>query len=65
MGKLDCVNANIFHHTQKKIQMIIGTKLDRVNRPLDRSVEMEPLVIGWAKEEAKMPGIVRNIHVYC
>ena len=34
MGKLDCVNANIFHHTQKKFEMIIGPKLDRVNRTL-------------------------------
>ena len=29
------VNANIFHYTQKKIEMIIGPKLDRVNRPLN------------------------------
>ena len=33
-GKLDCVNANIFHHTQKKFEMITGPKLDCVNRPL-------------------------------
>ena len=35
MRVLDCVNANIFHHTQKKFEMIIGPKLDRVNRPSD------------------------------
>ena len=34
MGKLDCVNANIFRHTQKKLEMIIGPELDRMNRPL-------------------------------
>ena len=33
MRKLDCVNPNIFHH--KKIEMLIGPKLDRVNRPLE------------------------------
>ena len=33
MEKLDCVNANIFHHTQK-FEMIIGPKLDGVNQPL-------------------------------
>ena len=31
--KLDCVNANIFYHTEKKFEIIIGPKLDRVNRP--------------------------------
>ena len=32
---------------------------------LDRQIGMEPLVIDWAKEEAKMARILRNIHVYC
>ena len=32
---------------------------------LDRQLGMEPLVTGWAKEEAKMAKIVRHIHVYC
>ena len=30
-----------------------------------QTIEMEPLVIDWAKEEAKMARILRNIHVYC
>ena len=29
----------------------------------DRKIGMEPLVINWAKEEAKMMKIVRNIDV--
>ena len=33
-GKLDCVNANIFI-IHKQYEMIIGPKLDRVNRPLN------------------------------
>ena len=32
---------------------------------VDRQTGMEPLVIDWAKEEVKMPRILRNIHVYC
>ena len=32
---------------------------------LDRQIGMEPLVIDWAKEEAKMARIVRDINVYC
>ena len=40
-------------------------KLDRVNRPLGRQIGMEPLVINWAKEEAKMAKIIRHIYVYC
>ena len=31
---------------------------------LDRQIGMEPLVIDWAKEEARMAKIVRKIHVY-
>ena len=31
----------------------------------DRQIEMEPRVIDWAKEKAKMTKIVRKIHVYC
>ena len=31
---------------------------------LDRQIRME-LLVDWAKEEAKMARIVRNIHVYC
>ena len=30
---------------------------------LDRQIGMEPLVINWAKEEAKMPKIIRHIYV--
>ena len=40
-------------------------KLDRVNRPLDKQIGMEPSVIDWAKEEAKIPRICRDIHFYC
>ena len=32
---------------------------------LDRQIGMEPLVIDWAKEEAKMAKIIRHIYVYC
>ena len=32
---------------------------------LDRQIGMEPLVIDWAKEEAKMAKIFDHIHVYC
>ena len=32
---------------------------------LDRKIGMEPLVINWTKEEAKMAKIIRHIHVYC
>ena len=28
-------------------------------------IGMEPLVIDWAKEEAKMAKIIRHIFVYC
>ena len=28
-------------------------------------IGMEPLVIEWAKEEAKMSKILRHIYVYC
>ena len=38
-------------------------KLDHVNRSLDRQIGMEPLVIDWAKDEAKMAKIVRNFHL--
>ena len=31
----------------------------------DRQIGMEPLVIDWAKEEAKMAKIIRHIYVYC
>ena len=32
---------------------------------LDRQIGMEPFVIDWAKVEAKMARIVRNIHGHC
>ena len=32
---------------------------------LERQIGMEPLVIDWAKEEAKMATVVGDIHVYC
>ena len=32
---------------------------------LDKKVQMEPLVIDWAKEKAKMVKIIRHIYVYC
>ena len=35
------------------------------DQALDRQIRMEPLVIDWAKEEAKMARIIRDIHVYC
>ena len=28
-------------------------------------IGMEPFVIDWAKEEAKMEQIIRHIYVYC
>ena len=28
-------------------------------------IEMEPLVIDWAKEEPKMGQIIQHIYVYC
>ena len=31
---------------------------------LDMQIVMEPLVIDWAKEEAKMGQIIRHIYVY-
>ena len=34
-------------------------------RYLDRQIGMEPLIINWAKEEAKMAKIIRRIYVYC
>ena len=34
-------------------------------RFLDMQIGMEPLVIDWAKEEAKMEQIIRYIYVYC
>ena len=51
MGRLDCVKANIFHHTQK-FEMLIGPKLDRVNRPLNDFqgfVNMFPFKVKFAK----------------
>ena len=32
---------------------------------LDRKIGMEPLIIDWVKEEAKMAKIIRHIYVYC
>ena len=32
---------------------------------LDRQIGMEPLVIDWAKEEAKMAKLIWHIYVYC
>ena len=32
---------------------------------LDRQIGMEPLVINWAKEEAKVAKVIRHIYVYC
>ena len=32
---------------------------------LDRQIGMEPLVIDWAKKEAKMEKIIWHIYVYC
>ena len=31
----------------------------------DMQIGMQPLVIDWAKEEAKMEKIIRHICVYC
>ena len=42
-----------------------GNRYHNVEVFLDRQIGMEPLVIDWAKEEAKMARIVGNIHVYC
>ena len=30
-----------------------------------RQISMEPLVVDWTKQEARMARIVRDIHVYC
>ena len=32
---------------------------------LDMQIGMQPLVIDWDKEEAKMAKIIRYIYVYC
>ena len=32
---------------------------------LDMHIGMQPLVIDWAKEEAKMAKIIRHMYVYC
>ena len=42
-----------------------GNRYPNVEVFLDRQVEMEPLVIDWAKEEAKMARMIRNVHVHC
>ena len=42
-----------------------GNHYSNVEVFLDRQIGMEPLVIDWAKGDAKMAKIVRNIHVYC
>ena len=42
-----------------------GNRYPDVQVLLDKQIEMEPLVIDWANEEAKLATIVRNIHVYC
>ena len=57
-----CEHQQIPSRTQK-CSVLIGSELDPVNRPLDSQIEMEPIVIDWAKEEAKMARIVRKIHV--
>ena len=41
-----------------------GDRYPNVKVFLDRQIGMEPLVTDWAKEEAKMAKIVRNVHVY-
>ena len=52
------------HNNLASIQKNRGDKSHRVIVALDRQIGMEPLVIDWAKEEAKMARIVRDIHVY-
>ena len=47
------------------IRQIKGNRCPNVEVFLDRQIGIEPLVIDWAKEEAKMARIVRDIHVYC
>ena len=42
-----------------------GNRYPNMAVSLDRQIGIEPLVIDWAKEEAKMARIVRDIHVYC
>ena len=43
----------------------MGESLFQCGGFLDRQLGMEPFVIDWAKEEAKMVKIVRNTHLYC
>ena len=42
-----------------------GNRYPNVEGFSDRQIGMEPLVTDWAKEQAKMARIVRDIHVYC
>ena len=42
-----------------------GKRYSNVEVFLDRQIGIEPLVIDWAKEEAKVAKIIRHIYVYC
>ena len=53
------------HNNLASIKKNRGDKSHRVIVALDRQLGMEPLVIDWAKGEAKMAKVVRNIQVYC
>ena len=42
-----------------------GKRYYNVEVFLERHIGMEPFVIDWAKEEAKMAKIIRHIYIYC
>ena len=41
-----------------------GKRYSIVEVFLDMQIGMEPLVIDWAKEEAKMAKIIQHVYVY-
>ena len=56
-------NLKAIRYESTSFNRIVADKSHRVIIALDRQIGMEPLVIDWAKEEARMARILRNIHV--
>ena len=60
-----CASFKAIRYESTSLKSVVAEKSHHVIVSLDRQIGMEQLVIDWAKEEAKMERIVRNIHVYC
>ena len=59
-----CANLKAVRYESTSLNRIVADKSHSVIVALDMQIGMEPLVIGWAKEEPKMGQIIRHIYVY-